>query len=280
MSKLTVFALTSGRSGTLALCEMLKRNASHCCTVVHETNNNPWNPSMFGRAIYDHCVGDLDAVRARLRKKSKAVARSRHATYVETSHAFLKSYWDLAHDHFANIKVFHLIRHPLQVAQSEANREAWMNERRSALRTYKGRDGRPYRRWALTGLEPIYGHFDLDRLTLFQRYLVQWIEIENRAMAYLDRFGMHERCLTLHSPRDLNSPQAVSTILQFLEVEPLRADPALPGVQNRTPGYETVVGESQARECREVIERLPAQALSIFQRAPYADQEWSALLRP
>jgi hypothetical protein len=99
-------------------------------------------------------------------------------------------------------------------------------------------------------------------------------------MAYLDRFGMHERCLTLHSPRDLNSPQAVSTILQFLEVEPLRADPALPGVQNRTPGYETVVGESQARECREVIERLPAQALSIFQRAPYADQEWSALLRP
>jgi len=272
----TIFALTSGRSGTLSLCELLKRNAPQC-NVVHETYANPWNPSMFGRAIYDHTTGRLDLVRALLRRKRRAVDWYRTPTYIETSHAFLKSYWDLAPEFFPQTKVIHLIRHPLAVARSEENREQWLDQIHLPFRRYGGRGSRLYRRWALTELEPIFSGFDLSQLTLFQRYLIQWIEIENRAMDYLRRFDMHSRCLTLYSPQDLNSPQAVAAILDFVGVR-RAGEVSLPGVRHRTPGYETILGDDELRQCRDVVAALPARYLEIFQREPYAGQAWAALL--
>jgi len=184
MSVQTVFALTSARSGTRSLSELLKRNASDC-TVVHEPNDlNLRNPSMFGVPIYHNATGDLDAVRTLLHRKRQTIAAYGTSTYVETSHAFLKSYWNLAPEFFPHTKVFHLIRNPLEVALSESNRECWMVKRRKypvryRYRYYRGSDGRRYRRWALTELEPIFSHFALAELTLFQRYLIQWIKIEN-----------------------------------------------------------------------------------------------------
>ena len=50
------------------------------------------------------------------------------------------------------------------------------------LRHYRGGDGKKYFRWALTGLEPIFSHLAGNPLSRFQWYVVQWIEIENRAM--------------------------------------------------------------------------------------------------
>jgi hypothetical protein len=272
----TIFALTSGRSGTLSLRELLKRNAPKC-TVEHETNRKPWNPSMFGRSIYDCTTGDLERVRALLRRKRRVIDWCRTPTYVETSHAFLKSYWTLAPEFFPQTKVFHLIRHPLEVARSEANREIWMSKCLQAFRCYRGRDGRVYRQWALTEREPIFGGFDLSELTLFQRYLIQWVEIENRAMDYLQRFDMHDHCLTLHTPHDLNNPQAVASILDFVGAG-CTGDLSLPGALNRTPGYETKLGADELSQCRDVVAALPAAHLEIFQREPYAGQAWAPLL--
>ncbi|MFW3112878.1 hypothetical protein MHAE_03805 [Mycobacterium haemophilum DSM 44634] len=279
----TVFALTSARSGTMCLSELLKRNAPQC-TVVHESNDlNLWNPSMFGRVIYDRATGQFDAVRAVLRRKRRAIDLCGTPIYIETSHAFLKSYWDLAPEFFPQSKVFHLIRHPLEVACSESNRERWMVKRRKypvryRYRYYRGRDGRRYKRWTLTELEPIFSSFDLSQLTLFQRYLIQWIELENRAMDYLQRFDMHARCLTLHSPQDLNSPQAAAAILDFVGVGHSGVA-LLPGVQNATPpGYETTLGDSELHQCSDVVAALPATYLEIFQHEPYAGQPWAALL--
>ena len=272
----TIFALTSGRSGTMSLSKLLKRNAPQC-KVVHQFRFNLWNPGMFGPAIYDHTTGRLDSVRALLRKKRRAIDRCRTPIYIETSHAFLKSYWDLAPEFFPQTRVIHLIRHPLEVARSEENRETWLNKLHSPDRRYRGRDGRLYRRWALTELEPIFSGFDLSQLTLFQRYLIQWIEIENRAMDYLRRFDMHSRCLTLHSPQDLNNPQAVAAILDFVGVG-RAGEVSLPGVHNRTPGYETNLGDDELRQCRDVVAALPATYLEIFQHEPYAGKAWAALL--
>lgn len=276
VSTSTVFTLTSGRSGTLYLCALLRRNAPQC-KVEHETYVNPLNPSMFGRAIYDHATGRLDSVRALLRRKRSAIEWSRTPIYVETSHAFLKSYWDLAPEFFPSTKVIHLIRHPLEVARSEANREQWLDQIHLPFRSYGGCGDRRYRRWALTELEPIFGGFDLSQLTLFQRYLIQWIEIENRAMDYLQRFDMHSRCLTLHSPEDLNSPQAAAAVLEFIGV-PAAGEVSLPGVKNRTPGHPTTLGKDELHQCRDVVAALPARYLEIFRREPYAEQAWAGLL--
>jgi hypothetical protein len=277
----TIFTLTSGRSGTLSLCELLKRNAPQC-KIKHEPYTNPWNPTMFGRAIYHHSTGHLDPVRALLRRKRRAIDWYRTPIYIETSHAFLKSYWDLAPEFFPQTKVFHLIRHPLEVARSEANREQFLDQIHWPLRHYGGLRGRSYRRWALTELESIFSDFDLSELTLFQRYLIQWIEIENRAMDYLRRFDMHSRCLTLHSPQDLNCPQAVAGILEFVGVDPA-GEISLPGVQHRTqhrtPGRPTILGDDELRQARDVVAALPPRYLEIFQHEPYAGQAWATLLK-
>ena len=203
----------------MPLAELLKSNAPQY-RVVHEPQRNGWNPGMQGPAIYNHTTGNFDAVRALLRRKRRAINWYRSPVYIETSNLFLKSYWDLAPDFFplSQTKVFHLIRHPLETARSSANREEWLCERGRYL-YYRGRDGRRYRWYTLTGLEPIFSSFDLSELTLFQFHLLNWIEVENRAMEYLRRFDMHARCLTLHSPQDLNSPRAAAAILNFVGVD-------------------------------------------------------------
>lgn len=275
MKTRTIFALCSGRSGTMTLAQLLARNAPRY-RVVHEPQLNLWNPGMQGPAIYDYTTGHLGAVRALLRQKRRAIKCYRTPTYIETSNVFLKSYWDLAAEYFPDTKVFHLIRHPLEVARSTANRETWLREQ-GRYRYYRGRDGRQYRWWTLTGLEPIYRSFDLDQLTLFQFHLVQWIEVENRAMEYLRRFDMQSRCLTLHVPHDLNSPDVVSAILDFAGIGRL-GEVLPPDVQNRTPGYDTVLGEDELVQCREVVTALPAGCLEIFHYEPYAGQPWAPLL--
>jgi len=278
MSSLTVFTLASGRSGTMSLYEMLRLNAP-ACTVVHEPSI--WdrrNPGMFGRPIYDCAVNNTGPIRKLLATKRRTIERMGSPLYVETSHAFLKSYWELAPEFFPNMKVLHLVRRPLEVARSEANREAYMNKWHTPVRNYWGRDWRSYARWALTGLEPIFQAFAGKSLTLFQRYVIQWIEVENRAMAFLQRFKMSDRCLMLHTPGDLNDPQTVHRVLQFLGLDAPHAGPILPGVQNVSPGLPTIIGDTERDEFRAVIEHMPDEYLSIFRSAPYAGLPWIGLL--
>jgi hypothetical protein len=278
MATRAVFALTSGRSGTRFLCELLRRNARGC-RVEHEPYFRPRNPTMFGLPIWDRQAGNLDAVRRLAAMKRDAVARCRAEVYIETSHAFLKSWWDLAPGLFPGLRLIRLVRHPLRVARSEANREALLHRWRVPCRHYRGRDGRRYFRWSLTGLEPIFGHFDVERLTLFQRYLIQWLEIENRAAAFLDRFDLHAACITLHAPRDLADPAAIEGLIRFLGLELAGGAVVIAGNRNRNPGRPTVVGEEEERECRKVVDALPDRYLEVFARAPHAGSEWSGLLR-
>ena len=279
MSDITIFTLGSGRSGTTSLSTILQRNAQHH-TVKHETNWYPHHPSMFGRPIYDHSRGDLDAVRVRLARKQWAIRRYPTRTYVETSHSFLKSYWDLALEFFPNTRVFRLIRNPLEVAVSEANRERYIDRWAAPLARYRGADGQSYRRWALTRREPIFERFDTHALTLFQLYFIQWIEIENRAQAFLDRFDMHGRCLTMHSPSDLNRAEVVAAIVGFANGHSPKAQSlVIPGAQNRTPFNPTHVGEQQRQECEYVLSRLPSAYLRIFAHAPYCDYPWAQMLQ-
>lgn len=274
----TVFTLTSGRSGTSFLCGLLQRNVRGC-VVTHEPYVDWGNPTMFGLPIYDHAMGNKVPVQALLDKKARRIERYTPRIYIETSHAFLKSYWDLAPQFFPDMSLVHLVRNPLQVARSEANREHLIEHWHLPFRYYRGRDGRKYLRWSLTGLEPIFSFFNTESLTRFQWYLIQWIEIENRAIQFLERFGQRFRCFTLHSPMDLNSQARIGELLQFLELEPQTSMTVIAGHQNRTPTRRTVVGTEEEDECREVIERIPDRFLRIFQDSPYSSFEWARWLR-
>lgn len=271
----TIFALASGRSGTHFLSQLLARNAQGC-VCRHEPYGI--NPSLFGRPIYDRAVGDRQHARKLLARKAHIVARCGALTYVETSHAFLKSYFDLAPEYFDRLKVIHLLRNPLMVARSEANREEFLHRWRFPLRHYRGSDGRKYFRWSLTGLEPIFRHFDLSRLTLFQRYVIQWIEIENRAMQFLDRFDKHDECFTLQTPHDLNDRPRIRELLDFFGLAQRRAEISLAGSRNLNP-RPTVVDDEDRRQFAEVVAALPAKYLAIFQREPYVRFPWANVLQ-
>lgn len=272
---LTIFTLASGRSGTHFLYELFRRNAADCC-CRHETYG--WNPSMFGLPIYDHAVGDTAAIRRLAKRKAGIIGRCGRDVYVETSHAFLKSWCDLAPEFFPNLKLVHLMRDPFKVAKSEANRHEWLDWFHFPLRNYRSGDGQQYPRWALTTLEPIYQHFASRSLTLFQRYAVQWIEIENRAIRFLDQFKLHDNCITLESPRELNDAGRMRQMFDFLGLNLRRPTIDLGGRHNRNP-RPTVITERERAEFAQVVSGLPVSYLEIFHREPYASMPWIECLR-
>jgi hypothetical protein len=274
----TVFCLASGRSGTHFLHEILRRNTRG---VVCRHEPYVWNPSMFGRPIYDHAVGDEAAVRKLAERKRRVIeGYSRSAGYAETSHAFLKSWADIAVEFFPQMKLVHLVRNPLSVAKSEAIREDLIHRWRLPLRNYRDGDGKPYFRWALTGLEPIFVSLQGRKLSRVQRYIVQWIEIENRAAQFLQKHGKERDCFTLHSPVELNDAAKVNSLLEFLDFPRRQKEVQLKGSKNRTPGVKTEITQRDREEFAEVVNLLPASYLDIFQQPPYCQWEWAKELLP
>lgn len=217
-------------------------------------------------------------MRRLLEQKRRYVSGLRCSTYLETSHAFLKSYYELAPEYFDDIRLFYLLRDPFKTALSEANRERFLHRVRFPWRNYKGADGRSYFRWSLTGREPIYASFQDRPLTLFQRYLIQWIEIQNRAVGFLDRFRMHEACVCLDSPRQLNDSQSLQTAFARLGLALRGPRVELVGGHNRTPGSPTLVTGREWDEGAEVLERLPSKYLEIFRRPLFARFDWTERL--
>jgi hypothetical protein len=272
----TVLCLGSGRSGTHYLYEILRRNLRGA-VCRHEPYL--WNPSMFGRPIYDHAVGDEAAVRRVALKKRRAIeAFAGSAAYIETSHAFLKSWSDHAIEFFPRMKLIHLVRNPLAVAKSEAVREDLIHRWRMPFRNYRGGDGRSYFRWSLTGLEPIFAELlPGPPLTRLQWYVVQWIEIENRAMEFLKRYAKQSDCFTLHSPGELNDPDRVRSLFDFLDL-PRTDRLILQGSHNRTPGVRSELTDGDRRQLADVVHRLPDRYRQIFREPPYCDWMWSAEL--
>jgi hypothetical protein len=97
-------------------------------------------------------------------------------------------------------------------------------------------------------------------------------------MRFLTEHNLHAACFTLHSPHELNQPERLRALFEFLNLEPRHASPQVAGFQNRTPGVRTQITEREERECREVLAALPAAALEIFRHEPYSGFEWGRLL--
>lgn len=246
---------------------------------------------MFGRSIWDRQF-DTGQLRQRFDTKRRAIARLDCSLYVETIHAFLKSFADLAAEAFPKAKYFHLVRDPLATARSLANRHLAADRIWFPARCYRAPDGHQLFRWSLSGLEPIFAGFETAKLSLFQRYLLEWIGIENRVMAFLDEHVTLNDCATLHTPGAFSERETMLAALRQLEM-PVSGNSLKPakgaggpvrqllfGSQNRTPRQQTRLGATEHREALWVIDRLSPTYLKIFEHPPYVDQPWAAILHP
>jgi hypothetical protein len=260
------------------LRDLFRKNALDCA-CRHEPFFDWGNPTLFGPAIYDAYAGRLDRVRARLARKRDYISRLRNAAYLESSHAFLKSAYLAALEFFPDLRLIHLIRDPLLVAKSEAVREERRRRAHAPFHYYKGDDGRRHFCWALTTNEEIYRHFDLTKLSLFQIYLIQWIEIENRAIRFLEQHRLGGRCFTMGSPRDLNSTAKLREMFDFFKLPTRQPQIILGGRRNVSLGYATKIDPQDQREFEQVLAGLPAATLEIFQREPYTAFEWNDRFR-
>ena len=271
--KLTLFTLTSARTGTVYLRHLFQNNVRNC-VCRHEPFFDWGNPTMFGRAIYDAQAGRLDRLRELLLKKRRYIERLPGTVYLESSHAFLKSAYRVALEVFPELRLIHLIRDPLKVARSQAYREAWRRRVHAPFHYYRGDDGRRHFVWSLTGNEPIFQKFQRSGLTLFQWYLLEWIEIENRAMAFLEEHQLRSRCYTLHVPTDLNDRDCLKTMFDFFGLAARHPQIALHGRKNRSLGYSRELTDQDEAECAEVLAELPGEYLEIFGREPYTECAW------
>lgn len=272
------FTLCSARSGTLYLKHLFQRNVKDCL-CRHEPYLDRGNPTLFGPAIYDAYAQRVSKIRARLEQKKNFVLRAGCRFYLESSHAFLKAHYVAALEVFPNLRLIHVVRDPVKVAKSEAYREELLRRFHIPFLHYRGDDRARHFNWSLTGHEQIYQGYDLAELSIFQRCFLQWIEIENRAMRYLEQDDLHKRCFTLHAPKDLNDPAKVLEMFQFFGLETLQSIPDLPPRKNANWGHPTIVTAQDEAECASVLRTLPRRYLEIFGHEPYVQWEWSRRFR-
>lgn len=270
-----IFVLASGRSGTKYLSGLFKHNIKNCVSK-HEPQ-----PDMFGKPILWYQQGKIEKIRRSFIRKKKRIDGYTKDVYIETNHAFLKSSSDVAMEFFSDMKLIHLIRNPLKVARSELNRHIWIDQIHMKLlypfSYYKDDNGKKYFRWALTGKENIFQTVDINTLTSYQKYVVQWIEIENRAMKFLETYKKHNDYYTLSVPKDLNDYPVLNDLFNFFQLKQKEKNIIMRGKRNKNK-IPTIVSDEDKKQFHEVVNNLPDKYLRIFQKKPYTRFEWVNLL--
>jgi len=266
-----IFVLANGRSGTKYLSELFKYNVKNCVTK-HE----PF-PDMFGKPIYWYEEGNTKELERVFEWKKNRINRYKASVYIETNHAFLKSFCDTAIKFFPDMKLIHLIREPIKTAKSELNRHLTSHQLHVPFSYFKDHKGNKYYRYALTGNEEIYKSFGNNNLSLFQKYVLQWIEVENRAMKFLDKYNKHNECFTMNSPKELNNVGIVEQMFKFFSLELKNDKIIVKGKKNKNV-KPTIITDDDRREFEEIINRLPQDYLRIFKNEPYKKFEWSSAL--
>ena len=98
-------------------------------------------------------------------------------------------------------------------------------------------------------------------------------------MIFLEDHSLQSRCVTLHTPGDLNDPGKVQALFDKLGLQLIDSPVRLRGRKNKSLGGTTIITEQDEAESEAVLRRLPARFLDIFHREPYLNFGWSARLR-
>ena len=267
-----IFVLANGRSGTKFLSELFKYNVNNCISK-HE----PF-PDMFGKPIYWYQQGNTMDIQRLFTLKKNRINKYKASVYIETNHAFLKSFSDAAIDSFPDMKLIHLVRNPIKTAKSEFNRFITFSFLNIHFSNIRGADGKKPSRYALTGNEDIYKSVGTNDITLFQKYVLQWIEIENRAIRFLDKYKKHNDCFTMDSPKDFNNIEVLKQMFKFFNIEPKDKNIHIEGKKNKNV-KPTIISPEDKKQFDKIINRLPSDYLKIFQNEPYSKFEWASMLK-
>ncbi|SEL26187.1 hypothetical protein [Nitrosovibrio tenuis] len=268
-TKLTIFTLASGRSGTSYLADFFVKNVQQCYST-HEPYFVPGNPVLFGKPIDWNTRQNDKALLPVLERKCRFIANCKAPVYFESNHAFLKSFNRHAGVLLNNAGFIHLVRHPAKVAKSELLRERLIRKIHLPFANYTGDTGERYFRWALTGNEEIFRYYAGHTLSRFQFYLLQWIEIEYRAMRLIQQNRWQDRVFFIDVDTQLKEEAVLRQLLDFFN---LRHKPrfSMDLHRNTTPFMgPTVITPQDELEVRWIFQNLPVAYKVMLKGEPYS----------
>jgi len=212
-----IFCINSGRAGSEYLATLLGTAAK--AHSFHEPE-----PQMIGDCLHSVARNGLESTFTDRRIKSKAIVKivsqfPDQSTYIETSHMFIKTFYDVVLHDLNNVHVIHLQRDLLQTLKSFVQL-CFFSEKNSAWPDWLIS---PNAQTAM--IKPIDDDNNMDSIDLSIAYL---IEIEARAAAFQQKYPQipfHETDIN-----DLNDLDRVKALFADLGL-------------SFTPDTEKIVGE-------------------------------------
>ena len=277
-TQLVLFTLASGRSGTSYLADFFTQNITQCYST-HEPYFTFGNPTLFGKPIAWNTLHNDRALLPVLERKCRFIASRGEPFYFESNHAFLKAFNRHAGALLNNPGFIHLVRNPLLVAKSEYVREQMIRKVHLPFADYTSDTGERLFRWALTGQEDLFQHFPptLNRpVSRFQFYVLQWLEIEHRAMQLIRDNHWQDRVFFIDVDVDLKREAVLKNMVDFFGL------PHMPVFnldlrRNKTPFIgPTLITEQDKLEFQAVVRNLPDGYKKLLQGEPYRDCSWFA----
>jgi len=185
----------------------------------------------------------------RIERIQRLCCKDNATTYLEVSKFFIRSYCDEVFRLKPDMGVMLLRRDPLQNARSYINRD---------------------KDFTLDGVMPYFKKacfpINMQKLSKFQLYLWQWVEIELRYQRFIETHGIR-RHYELKT-EDLNNPAAIEEFFRFFDIELKgRIEVIAPRNTNLSQGraYTTVTAQD-SRAFMEFLEMIPGP---IMDRVSY-----------
>ena len=273
-TQLVLFTLASGRSGTSYLADFFARNITHCYST-HEPYFTFGNPTLFGKPIAWNTQHNDRALLPVLERKCRFIASRKQPFYFESNHAFLKAFNHHAGALLNNAGFIHLVRNPLLVAKSEYVREQIIRRVHLPFADFTSDTGERLFRWALTGQEDLFRHYP-PTLNRFQFYVLQWLEIEHRAMQLIHGNHWQDRVFFIDVDNNLKREAVLKDMVHFFDL-PHQPVFNLNLRRNKTPFIgPTIITEQDKQEFRVVARNLPDSYKALLQDKPYRDCNWFA----
>ncbi len=271
-AQLVLFTLASGRSGTSYLADFFNKNITQCYST-HEPYFIPGNPTLFGKPIEWNARHNDNALLSVLERKCRFIASRKEPFYFESNHAFLKAFNRHAGALLHNPGFIHLVRNPLLVARSEFVREQAIRKARIPFVDYLSDTGEYLFRWALTGHEGLFQNYT-PVFNRFQFYVLQWLEIEQRAMQFIRDNHWQDRIFFIDVDADLKREEVLKNMVDFFEL-PHRSVFNMELRRNKTPFIgPTIITRQVKQEFRNVVRDLPDDYRQLLQSKPYSDCCW------
>ncbi|MBX3618348.1 hypothetical protein [Nitrosomonas sp.] len=269
-TQLALFVLASGRSGTSYLADFFAKNVAYCYST-HEPYCVIGNPTLFGKPIEWNTRQNDSALIPMLERKCRFVSSRKQPFYFESNHAFLKAFHRHAGTLLRNPGFVHLVRHPLKVAKSEYLRELLIRKLRLPFVDYTSDTGERLFRWTLTGEETLFQHYS-QTISRFQFYLLQWLEIEYRALHLIRANHWQDRVFFIDVDVHLKKKEILRNMTRFFDL-PVQSEFNLNLRRNNTPLIgPTTITEQDREEFQEIAGKLPESYRELIHS--YRDCSW------